>query len=334
MSKLAQTLKTRIYIFKKILPFIAILIPNIILYFLDSYSFEKTWKGRTYYLFFLWVIFLEIILKWEELKEDKMKSLVSLRSTLFIMALLMPTLYVIAENYFGLNVIINDLAIKNGIEFASRFPEVIPLSVEYLVFSVLFALMIALEYGIVGLGKFSVSTFLPGIIGVIYMMDNLYSAGFTPFQILVPTTATLASKMLNFLGYQTALNLNSSMPILAAWNQSGTFAAKIGWPCAGIDSLLIYSVTIALFLGNFHISFLKKLICFSVGAIITYFINILRIASIFIIGVNGGDVWRFHDYYGSLYSITWIVAYPLIIIVVQTLWIKLKERLGTQFIKY
>jgi len=48
--------------------------------------------------------------------------------------------------------------------------------------------------------------------------------------------------------------------------------------------------------------------------------------SIFIIGINGGDVWRFHDYYGSLYSITWIVAYPLIIIAIQTLLIKLKRK--------
>jgi len=48
------------------------------------------------------------------------------------------------------------------------------------------------------------------------MMDNLYSAGFTPFQILVPTTATLAFKMLNFMGYQTALNLSSQMPLLIA----------------------------------------------------------------------------------------------------------------------
>jgi len=329
MSKLVQTLKIRIYIFKKILPFIAILMPNIILYFLDPYSFEKTWKGRTYYLFFLWVIFLEIILKWEDLRKDKIKSLRSLRSTLFITALLMPTLYVIAENYFRLNIIIDELAIKTNIEFATKFPGIIPLSIEYLVFTALFALIVVLEYGIMGLEKFSLSTFLLGIIGMIYMMDNLYGRGFTPFQILVPTTATLASKMLNFLGYQTALNLSSSTPILVAWNQSGTFTAKIGWPCAGIDSLLIYSVTIVLFLGNFPISFFKKLICFSIGAIITYFINILRIASIFIIGVNGGDIWRFHDYYGSLYSITWIVAYPLIIIVVQTLWIKLKERLST-----
>jgi hypothetical protein len=36
--------------------------------------------------------------------------------------------------------------------------------------------------------------------------------------------------------------------------------------------------------------------------------------------------WQwFHDYYGMLYSVAWIVAYPLIIIGSEVLWHKLKE---------
>lgn len=331
ISEFGQAIKTRMSIFKKILPFTAFVVPNIILYFLDPFSFEKTWKGRTYYLFFLWIIFLETILRWEELKNDKIRSIKSLRGITFIVAFLTPTLYVIAENFFGLNAIINGLAIENNIEFALKFPEVIPLSIEYLVFTVLFAVIIVLEYGGVGLKKFSVSTFFLGTTGTVYMIDNLYSAGFIPFQILVPTTAILASKTLNFMGYHTILDLSSSMPKLTAQNQSRAFEANIGWPCAGIDSLLIYSVTIVLFLGNLPISRIKKVIYFLVGAIITYFINILRIVSIFIIGINSkGDVWSFHDYYGPLYSVTWIVTYPLIIVGSQALWRKIKNWKATQ----
>lgn len=330
MAKIAKMTKG-VQIVKNFLPFIAILIPNIILYFLDPFSFEKTWKGRTYYLFFLWVIFLETILKLEGSIETKVRSLRSLRGVIFVTAFLMPTIYIVAGNYFRLNIIIDELAIKNNIEFATQFPGIIPLSIEYLVFTVLFALIVVLEYGIVGLEKFSVSTFLLGIIGMIYMMDNLYGRGFTPFQILVPTTATLASKMLNFIGYKTALDLSSSVPILSAWNQNGFFEARIGWPCAGIDSLLIYSVILILFLGSISIFKIKKVICFLVGAAITYFVNILRIVTIFVIGImdhspNKTELWRFHDYYGPLYSITWIMSYILIIMAIQTLRIKLRER--------
>lgn len=63
---------------------------------------------------------------------------------------------------------------------------------------------------------------------------------------------------------------------------------------------------------------------FAVGAVITYFINVLRIATIFTIGMQYGatstQVETFHSYYGPLYSITWIIAYPLIIYAAQGLW--------------
>jgi len=56
MTKIAK-MTEKVQIVKNFLPFIAILIPSIILYLLDPLSFEETLKGRTYYLFFLWVIF-------------------------------------------------------------------------------------------------------------------------------------------------------------------------------------------------------------------------------------------------------------------------------------
>jgi exosortase/archaeosortase family protein len=62
------------------------------------------------------------------------------------------------------------------------------------------------------------------------------------------------------------------------------------------------------------------------GVVVTYFINVLRIVTIFVIGINGGDRMAFHDIYGQLYSITWIVSYPLLIMGSQMLWAKIKNR--------
>ena len=40
--------------------------------------------------------------------------------------------------------------------------------------------------------------------GIIYTIDNVFPNGeFTPFQMLVPTTASLASKILNWMGCVT-----------------------------------------------------------------------------------------------------------------------------------
>jgi len=88
---------------------------------------------------------------------------------------------------------------------------------------------------------------------------------------------------------------------------------------------MLYTIIMLLFLKKSDIPRLHKIIYFAVGAAVTYFINILRIATLFLIGLNGGDVWAFHDYYGQLYSAIWIISYPLIIIGSQILWSKYKD---------
>jgi hypothetical protein len=44
------------------------------------------------------------------------------------------------------------------------------------------------------------------------------------------------------------------------------------------------------------------------------------------IGINGGDIAAFHSLYGPLYSIAWIVSYPLIILGSQSLWHKITAK--------
>jgi len=330
MPKIIQVAKTNIHFLGKVLPLIAIIIPFVLLYSLDPASFEKTWKGRTFYIFFLWLISLETILNWEEVQTDKIKKLKSMRTVAFILVFLMPTIYVVATNYYGVNAVIVDLAKNSGVYWA----DVMPLSTEYLFFTALFALIILLEYGVRGLSNFSVSTFFLGTIGMIYTIDNLYLSRFTPFQIIVPTTATLAANLLNLMGYRTSMDfgyhpLHGSLPVLDVLDSQGRSLLErpiaIAWPCSGVDSLLIYSVTILLFLKNTAIPWKHRIIYFIIGALVTYFINILRIVTFFIIAINRGDIWRFHDYYGPLYSIMWIISYPLIIIGSRVLWGRIRN---------
>jgi len=322
MPDIMQKVKKNSHILLKLAPIFAFVAPLLVLYFLYPSSFEATWKGRTYYLFFLWLVSLEIILNWEELQSRKIDKMKSTRTIAFIITLLIPTIYVIVANFYGLNSVIEEIAEQRNIPWAS----VMPLSTEYLVFAVFFALVILLEYGTNGLRDFSISTLFLGIIGAIYTIDNTFPEGrFTPFQILVPTTTTLAAKVLNLMGYMTRLGTINGMPTLSAWSSQGSFGARIGWPCAGIESLLIYTVTVLLFLKKTAISWKHKTIYFVIGAMVTYFINILRIVTIFTIAINGGDYMRFHDYYGQLYSITWIISYPLIIIGSRALWSKIRN---------
>jgi exosortase/archaeosortase family protein len=118
-----------------------------------------------------------------------------------------------------------------------------------------------------------------------------------------------------------------TLPVLTVQDAFGNTAIHpVAWVCSGVESLLIFSVTIPLFFKNSTIPWKHRAVYFIFGAAITYFINALRIATIFILDINGGDWNTFHNVYGMLYSMTWIVSYPLLIIGSRTLWARIKTR--------
>jgi len=342
MVNIVQAVKRNVRITIMLLPIFSFVAPFLMLYSLYSWSFEQTYQGRTFLLFFLWLAALEIILSWEKLqKTKKVNKLRSIRTVLFIIALLLPTIYVVAANYYGLNTIIKDLAnkyISPTDPLKDQHASLTAISTEYLFFAVLFCFIILLAYGINGLANFSISTLFVGTIGLLFTVDLLYPYGkFTPLQIPVPATATLAANVLNLMGYQTSMFFRTDsvygyMPYLTAWdpkNLSRYAGFGIAWPCAGVESLLIYTVIILLFLKQIGIPWKHNILYFAIGAVVTYFINILRIVSIFLISMDYGypstQAALFHNFYGMLYSITWIISYPLIIIGSRALWGKIRN---------
>ncbi len=330
----------------KILPLIAFAVPFALLYFLNPLepssnssaqvfvqsSFELMWKGRTFQLFFIWLVALEFILSWETI-QSKINLQNKARFLLFIITLLLPTFYVILEYYLGLNNAIVNLSAQNGVTWANSMP----LAIEYLVFSLLFCGAVFLSFGKKGLAGFALPALFAGLVGVLYTIDNIFPYGqFTPFQLLVPTTATLASGVLGLIGYTSVpgIEIGTGMPTLQVTGALGTAKFAIAWPCAGIESLLIFTAVAFLFLKRMNNSWKAKIGFFAFGALITYFINVLRIATIFTIGVeygiNSSQVQSFHFNYGPLYAMTWIISYPLLILASQGLSRKIKNRKVTE----
>jgi exosortase/archaeosortase family protein len=268
-----------------------------------------------------------LILGWENIQGSKLRKLVSARSVLFVVSLMLPTLYVLIASYAGVNSFIVNVSKQNG----AFWLRDMPIAVEYLVFAVLFSLMVFLSSGAKGLKSFSIPILFSIIVGAVFIIDSVYpNDQFTPFQFLVPATTMLAANTLGFMGYNTTLDLSQgSLPQLTVTDPSNplkTASFGIAWPCAGIESLLIFTVTIMLFLKRMPISWQAKLGYFAFGAGVTYFINILRIVSIFLFALGGGDVNVFHQTYGPLYPIAWIVTYPLIILASQSLWHRITNR--------
>jgi thaumarchaeosortase len=327
-------MEEHIGLFRKLLPILALAVPIVLLYALYPKSFEGdatwegTWQGRFFYIFFLWIISLETIWNWEMLKKNRTTTLEK-----FIYAQIglgyvsmLPTIYVIAANFHGLNTLIASLAKQQGVYWSN----LMPLSAEYFAFAALFVAIILLIYGRRGIKNYLVSAVFPVIIGALYVVDDMYPFGrFTPFQLIVQPTAYLATGALNLMGYHTRWlgNLNN-MPTYLAWDVHGNYSLSfsIAWPCAGVESLVIYTAIILLFLRRSDISRWSKVAYFVIGAVVTYVINILRIVSIYLVSMNHGDWLQFHNIYGPLYSISWIISYPLIIIGSQLLWSRIKTR--------
>ena len=307
-------------VMKNLLLIVSFVVPFTILYVLDPGLFQATWIGRTFYIFFLWLVILEMLLNWDNLKNSGLKKIISVRTTLFVTVLLLPTLYVVWANFFGGNDMIRNLAQQNNMPWGDALLMRVP--VEYLAFTLFFVTMVFLAYGFKGLKNFAAATLFLGVIGALYTLDTIYHDTFTLFQILVPTTTRLSALGLNLIGYKTSIipaGNGIPYPLLTATSATRSASFGIAWACSGIESLLIFAAVALLFLMASDIRWYYKVSGFAVGALITYAINIVRIVYIFVIQLNGGNYQEFHDYYGPLISVLWITSFPLIIMGIQAL---------------
>ena len=294
--------------------------------FNQKFMFDLTWKGRMFYLFFMWLLLLEFILDWEVIVEKQRTFQNRFRVLLLCIFAAVPSVYILSVNFLDLNQIILNLgqAIQIRPDFIN---EHWPLSVEYLILVSFFIFTAWLAYGLAGLKSFSISLSLLAGIGVIYLVDTIWPFGtFKPMQLLAVPTAACATALLDLLGYNVELTYpvsspqQGSMPLMTVRAGGGLVRAKIGWPCAGVHSLLLFTLITLVFFKKTTMQRERKIIFFLIGAAGTYLTNILRIASYFTISIHyGEDAGKlFHDSYGELYFIAWMLLYFIIIIAIQS----------------
>lgn len=297
-------------------------------YFNQNFIFELTWKGRMFLLVFLWILLIESAIDWKKIVDVKPKNRYIILASLI--CALIPTIYVIATNFFGLDLTMLKIGhdvfgIRSGVT-ATNVPEDFlhlywPISCEYIVFTVFFVGSTILAYKTKGLKALSISFALLGGIGVAYLFDTIYPFGvFKPLQALALPTAATAAALFDLLGYGVQLifpayGVQSSLPGLTVAMGGKTASVSIAWACAGVQSLLLYVVIILVFFKKADISAFRKLAYFVIGLFGTFFVNVLRVFSILVIMLNSGkDAGiSFHNTYGEIYSVIWIFLFILLI---------------------
>jgi len=297
------------------------------MYFNENFVFELTWKGRMFLLVFLWILLVESVIDWKKLMEEKPES----RSVMLasIVCAFVPTVYVLATSFFGFDLTVLRIGQEVfGIRSVTSANEPWdflhlqwPISCEYLVFAVFFISAVMLAYRTRGLKSLSISLTLLGGIGVAYMFDTIYPFGiFRPLQAFALPTAAVAAALFDLLGYTVRLvfpvySVESYLPALTVTAGERTASVTIAWACAGVQSLLLYLVIILVFFKKADISAFRKLAYFIIGLFGTFFVNVLRVFSILIVmldsGKEAGEI--FHNTYGEIYSVIWILLFILLI---------------------
>jgi len=303
--------------------------PIIILYLLNPDSFRITWTGRAPYIIFLWLFTLELLSTWKKLLDTTPNSKwTTILPTIAIATL--PTAYVLITNFTVISNKITEIGTSLRIEQYGEYllTNSWPLALESIFFAIYAVFSIVVIYKAKALKHFQISIFFLGATAVFFTINVFYPySSVAALQALVPLTTVTTTGFLNLLGYSAfvssnliyivALNLYQPMPILIISKPPAEpFQVGIFWPSAGVHSLIIYSFTILLFFKGTKLPLNKKVIYTLIGGVGTFFVNVLRIATICIIGLYNGQqsAELFHTYLGEFYFITWIMIFPLIII--------------------
>jgi thaumarchaeosortase len=299
-------------------------------FFNQNFSFDVTWKGRMFYLFFAWFLVIESAIGWQEIVDKKPRNRYLILASL--VCVIIPTIYVLATNFFGLDLTLLKMGHNIGIPSVTANNEPSdflqlqwPISVEYMVFFIFFLSAVMLAYKPRGLKIFSISFALLGGISIAYMLDTIYPFGvFRPLQEVALPIAATAAALFDVLGYNVMLNYpvhtgGSLVPGLIVGAGGKTASVSVSWACAGVYSLFLYVLIMLVFFKRTNISAFRKLLYFIIGLFGTFLAAVLRIFAIVIIdmqyGSNAGMF--FHNTYGELFGFTWIFAFIILIVCIE-----------------
>ena len=312
-------------------------------FFDQNFSFDVTWKGRMFYSIFAWFVVIESALGWQGIVDKKPKNRALIVASLVCATI--PTIYVVATQFFGLDFPVLQAGYNIGIPSvtANNDPSDFlhlqwPLSLEYVVFFVSFLFAILLAYRPRGLKLFGISLTFLGAMTVAYMLDTIYPFGvFRPLQEMALPTAATAAALFDILGYTVMLNYpvhtgNSLLPGLSVGMGDKSTSVSIAWACAGVYSLLLYVLIILVFFRRTNISGFRKVLYFFIGLFGTFFANVLRIYAIIIVrlqsGAEAGMV--FHNTWGELFGFGFIFGFILVIVCIERFMLVEKIRGGFQ----
>ena len=218
--------------------------------------------------------------------------------------------------YFG-SVILVPCAFDSLVRFGERLGVTVAASWvalwDYVVYAVYLAGIAASFFGFGSFKKLAVPfVYLSGM-GIILFLDAAFPYGSLGIlQSVVPVIVAVVAFLLAISGVNVSVVGGKTLLI---WGKQGFLPIDIYWPCAGVHSMIIFFLVIALLMMRFSAPLRRKLIYAGLGAVGTFFINIVRIFLVCYYGAFiSKDIQLFHETIGETLFLIWVVLFLVAII--------------------
>jgi len=163
-------------------------------------------------------------------------------------------------------------------------------------------------------------------LGILDTMDAYFPEDSLAFlQVWVYLIWNVVVFLLSLMGFDTHVDpstANLHLPSLVLrgnqlflWGYKGYVGLAIYWPSSGVVSMIIYSLVIVVLMVKLDAPRKRKAIYAMIGAVGTYFVNVIRITLIVLyITYISSDFEAFHASIGEVLFIAWILIYLLAVI--------------------
>mgnify|MGYP001087848802 CR=1 FL=1 len=293
-----------------LVPFV---IPLFALLLIDPNHFILGWNEGAGGGFLFAFIFL--MLEWYDVRRLLRLKITGKRLAVLVASATMIVIYFVAVYALGQSDLVTHAGAQLG--YVSTPQTLSWMRVwDYVLYAIYILTVIALSLGISRLRDFPTPiVFLLGM-AFILLLDATFPYGSVQsLQILMQPILAVTVLMLRAVGVKVDLVGCES---LAVWGQKGFLFINMYWQCAGILSMTIYLLVIVILMVKLQTSVRRKLVYAALGAVGTFFVNIVRIFLIIYYGAFiDVNLRMFHESVGEVLFTIWIVIYLLTVTAIE-----------------
>jgi len=186
---------------------------------------------------------------------------------------------------------------------------------DYLAFFTFLIVAISITYKIKALRSLpSAGVYLLGMTIVLLLDSYLPFDALGPFEIIVSPMLYVVAAVIRLSQLGSVAVLENTMTLSGA---RGSFQISVFWPSAGVHSMIIYSLLILLFLVRIRTTMKRRILYFSLGAIGTFLLNLLRIFAlalyVLLVTTDFSKFEEFHATIGEIMFLPWILTFAYLV---------------------